>query len=318
VGGAVITADRNIVAVGRPHIGSQVTSYSGFGSGSVSMYVPMLFKGAFGGTYNAALYVQNTDSLHDAAFRIDYYDSTGQLTCSVSDETLLPLASKGYWMPAVDCLPVGWVGGAVITADKNIVALGRPHIGSQVTTYNGFGAGQTSLRVPMLFKGAFGGSYNAALYIQNTDMSESASIRINYYDANGDLTCFVDDSLSALASKGYWLPSVDCLPVGWVGGAVITSDRNIVSVGRPHVGEEVATYGGFTSGSTNLYLPMLFRNAFGGAYNAAFYVQNTDVNPANMTFEFFDTVGNLSCLKDTTIPAGATVGYWLPTMTCSP
>jgi hypothetical protein len=319
VGGAVITADKEIVAVGRPHIGSQVTSYGGFGAGNARMYVPMLFKGAFGGTYNAALYVQNTDSLDSATFSIDYYDSTGQLTCSVSGETLAPLASKGYWLPSVGCLPAGWVGGAMITADKDVVAIGRPHIGAQVTTYNGFSGGAASLRVPMLFKGAFGGSYNAALYVQNTDVSQDANIRINFYDTSGNLTCYVEDSLAAQASKGYWLPSVGCLPAGWVGGAVVTSDREIVSVGRPHVGAEVATYGGFTSGSTSLYLPMLFRNAFGGGYNAAFYVQNTDeVDAANVTFKLYDTAGNLSCLTSTSIPAGATVGYWLPNLTCTP
>jgi hypothetical protein len=319
VGGAVITADKEIVAVGRPHIGSQVTSYGGFGAGNARMYVPMLFKGAFGGTYNAALYVQNTDSLDSATFSIDYYDSTGQLTCSVSGETLAPLASKGYWLPSVGCLPAGWVGGAMITADKDVVAIGRPHIGAQVTTYNGFSGGAASLRVPMLFKGAFGGSYNAALYVQNTDVSQDANIRINFYDTSGNLTCYVEDSLAAQASKGYWLPSVGCLPAGWVGGAVVTSDREIVSVGRPHVGAEVATYGGFMSGSTSLYLPMLFRNAFGGGYNAAFYVQNTDeVDAANVTFKLYDTAGNLSCLTSTSIPAGATVGYWLPNLTCTP
>jgi hypothetical protein len=37
-----------------------------------------------------------------------------------------------------------------------------------------------------------------------------------------------------------------------------------------------------------------------------------------VTFKFYDTLGNLSCLKQASIPAGATVGYWLPTLTCTP
>jgi hypothetical protein len=320
VGGAVVTSDQPVVAVGRPHIGSQVTTYAGFGSGSPGMYVPMLFKTAFGGGYNAALYIQNTDASLDATVDIAFYDSTGSLTCSLTGETIAPRATKGYWMPSVACLPAGWVGGAVITANRDIVAVGRPHIGSQVTTYNGFSSGSASLRVPMLFKGAFGGTYNAALYIQNTDPALDATVEIAFYDSNGSLTCsLTGETIAARATKGYWLPGIACLPGGWVGGAVISANRNVVAVGRPHVGAEVATYGGFGSGSTEMYLPMLFKDAFGGSYDSAVYVQNTSGgSPANVTFKFYDTVGNLSCLKAASIPAGATVGYWLPSLTCTP
>ncbi len=319
VGGAVITANVDILAVGRPHIGSQVTSYGGFPEGSSNMYVPMLFKNAFGGTYNAALYIQNT-SAETASLAISYYDADGQLTCSITDETIPPLANKGYWMPSVDCLPSGWVGGAIITTDKAIVAIGRPHIGQQVTTYNGFGTGSVNLRVPMLFKGAFGGTYNAALYIQNTHPTLDAAVTIGFYDSNGSLTCEIaNQNLPSQASKGYWLPALACLPPGWVGGAVIAADRDIVAVGRPHIGAEVATYGGFTGGSIAYYLPMMFRSAFGGSYNAAFYIQNTDdVNAANVTLQFFDIAGASSCSQMVNIPAGATSGYWLPTLACAP
>ncbi len=319
VGGAVITANEEIIVVGRPHIGSQVTSYGGFREGSDTMYVPMLFKSAFGGSYNAALYIQNT-SIDTANLTISYYDSDGQLTCSVTDENLPPLASKGYWMPLVDCLPPGWVGGAIITTDETIVAIGRPHIGQQITTYNGFSRGNTSLRVPMLFKSAFDGNYNAALYIQNTHSSLDAAVTIGFYDSNGNLTCEITgEILASQASKGYWLPTLSCLPSGWVGGALITTDREIVAVGRPHIGAEVATYGGFTNDSNTYYLPMLFRGAFGGSYNTAFYIQNTDeTNPLNANLQFFDTAGNLSCSLTVNIPAGATNGYWLPSLACTP
>jgi hypothetical protein len=201
------------------------------------------------------------------------------------------------------------------------VAVGRPHIGAQVTTYNGFSGGQTGLRAPMLFKNAFaGGTYNAALYIQNTDPGLSATVNIDFYDSNGSLTCsLTGETIAALATQGYWTPAIACLPPGWVGGAVITANQNVVAVGRPHVGAEVATYGGFTAGSTGIYLPMLFKDAFGGGYDSAFYVQNTSgSSPANVTFKFYDTLGNLSCLKQASIPAGATVGYWLPSLTCTP
>jgi len=213
VGGVVVTSDQPIVAVGRPHIGTQVTTYTGFPAGSLSSYVPMLFKGAFG-SYDSAYYVQNVHESNTANITIKYYDSNGVLNCTKTD-TIAPLASKGYWVPAATCdsgsLPAGWVGGVVVTSDQPIVAVGRPHIGTQVTTYNGFSAGSLNSYLPMLFKSAFGGTYNAAFYVQNTEAT-SASVTLKFYDANGVLTCTRNDTIPALATLGYWVPSVTCNP----------------------------------------------------------------------------------------------------------
>lgn len=315
VGGVVITSDQNIVAVGRPHIGDEVTTYNGFASGSPTLYVPMLFKRAFG-SYDSALYIQNVDSVNTASITIKFYDNSGNLSCTKND-TISPLSSKGYWLPHETCLPVGWVGGVVVTSNRNIVAVGRPHIGTQITTYSGFTAGGLSMHVPMLFKQAFG-TYNSALYVQNIDAANTATITIKYYDNSGVLRCTKNDTIAPLASKGYWVPSESCLPVGWVGSAVVTSNRNIVSVGRPHLGSEVLTYDGFASGSLSSYVPMLFNNIW-GVYNAAFYLQNLDaVNSATVTIKFYDTSGNLSCTRQDDIPALASYGYWVPTVTCMP
>jgi len=203
----------------------------------------MLFKDAFGGSYDAALYVQNVNSSNPASVTMKYYDDKGNLTCTQTD-SIPALASHGYWLPGISCLGSSWVGGVVITSDQPIVTVGRPHIGAEVTTYNGFANGSLKASVPMLFKAAFGGSYNAALYIQNVNSSTSAAVTMKYYDDKGNLTCTQTDSIPALASHGYWLPSTTCLGSSWVGGVVVTSDQPIVAVGRPHVGDQVATYQG--------------------------------------------------------------------------
>jgi len=325
VGGVVVSSDQPIVAVGRPHVGAEVMTYDGFTGGNLSTYIPMLFKGAFGGSYNAAFYVQNVHASNTANITIKYYDSNGVLNCTKAD-TIAALASKGYWVPSASCdtgsLPAGWVGGVVVSSDQPIVGVGRPHIGSQVTTYNGFTGGGTGSYVPMLFKGSFGGSYDSAFYIQNTHESNTANITIKYYDSSGALNCTKADTIAPLASKGYWVPSVTCdsgsLPAGWVGGVVVSSDQPIVGVGRPHIGTQVTTYNGFTGGSLNAYVPMLFKAAFGGTYNAAFYVQNLENSAASVTLKFYDSNGDLSCTRTDTIPALSTLGYWVPSVSCDP
>lgn len=321
-GAVVVTSDKNIVAVGRPHIDGQVTTYNGFSAGSTTMYVPMLFKDAFGGDYDSALYVQNVTT-NPANITIRYYNNSGGLDCTKTD-TISQLSSKGYWLPTVTCntgsLPVGWVGGVVVTSDQDIVAVGRPHIGTQVTTYSGFSDGGLSMSVPMLFKGTFG-SYDSALYVQNIGPS-TANITIKFYDANGDLTCTKQDTVAVLASKGYWIPTITCntgsLPAGWSGNAVVTSNQNIIAVGRPHLGTEVMTYNGSTSGDLINYIPMLFNNAF-GSYNSSFYIQNLDpTNLALVTVKFYDASGNLSCTREDAIHPLASRGYWVPSVTCNP
>jgi hypothetical protein len=300
-------------------------TYDSFSSGSLASYVPMLFKGAFGGTYNAAFYVQNVDPSNTANITIKYYDSTGALSCTKAD-TIASFASKGYWIPAATCdtgsLPAGWVGGVLVTSDQPIVTVGRPHIGTQITTYNGFSSGTTSTYVPMLFKGAFGGTYDAAFYLQNVHDTNTANITLKYYDSAGTLNCTKADTIAPLASKGYWVPAATCdtgsLPAGWVGGVVVTSDQPIVGVGRPHISGQVTTYNGFTSGSLNTYLPMLFKDAFGGSYDSAFYVQNTEASAASVTIKFYDSTGALTCTRNDSIPALSTLGLWVPSLTCSP
>ena len=317
VGGVKVESNRNIVAVGRPHIGGEVTSYDGFSAGSPNAYVPMLFKDAFGGSYDSALYIQNVDPSNTANITIHFYDSSGNETYSMND-AISPLASKGYWLPSIAGLGASWVGGVKVESDRNIVAVGRPHVGAQVMTYNGFTSGSMTAYVPMLFKDAFGGSYDAALYVQNLDLANSADITIKYYDTSGNLVHTANDTIAALASKGYWLPGISQLPVGWVGSAVITANRQIVAVSRPHVGSEVMTYQGSTVTGANNYLSMLFNKAFGN-YNSAVYLQNTSSSlTANITLRFYDTSGNLTCTKTDSLLPNATGSYWLPTISGCP
>lgn len=325
VGSVSITSNRNIVAVGRPHIGSEVASYNGFTSGSTTTYIPMLFKNAFGGAYDAALYIQNVSDINNASITIQYYDNTGNLNCTKND-TISPLASKGYWLPTTGCdagsLPSGWAGGVKITSTQPIVAVGRPHIGSEVMTYSGFTTGYTTAYIPMLFNGAFGGSYNAAFYVQNIGNS-SATYTIQYYDSTGALNCTkTGETLAQYASRGYWVPASTCdsgsLPNGWVGGVRITSDQPIVTVGRPHIDSQITTYGGSGNGFTMQVLPMLFKGAFGGTYNSAFYVQNTSSDTGEMNFNYYDTNGVSVCQKThVSIPPKASLGVWVPAATCS-
>ncbi|MCB9112670.1 MAG: hypothetical protein H6634_15605 [Anaerolineales bacterium] len=318
-GTVVVTSNKNILTVGRPHLGSQIVSYDGYPSGSLTAYLPMLFDSAWG-TYNAEFYIQNVDNTNTANFTINFYDIDGNHTCSFGD-SLAKLASKNYSLASINCstgsLNPGWVGGAIIESDHNVVAVGRPIIGTQEMTYNSFQNGSTTIYVPMLFKNIWG--YNSALYIQNVDPSNTATFTLDFYDKNGDHTCSMPSQQRApLAAKGYWLPAVTCVPDGWAGGVVITSDYPLVALGRIHAGDEITTYSGIIETSATTYVPMLFRTAFGGDYNTALYIQNVDANTSDITIDFYSSAGTHTCTMNQTLSSFAAWGYWLPSATCVP
>lgn len=96
----------------------------------------MLFKNAWG-SYNSEFYLQNLSVNSTANAPIKFYDIDGNLKLNLND-TLAKLSSKTYSVTGQDCLSNGWVGGVVIDLDYNIVAAGRPIVGSQTMTYNSF------------------------------------------------------------------------------------------------------------------------------------------------------------------------------------
>ena len=91
---------------------------------------------------------------------------------------------------------------------------------------------------------------------------------------------------------------------------MVTSNVDIVAIGRPHIGAQVTTYNGFTAGSLSSYLPMLFKDAFGGSYDSAFYIQNTEATAATVITKFYDNTGALTCTRSDTLAAFSTLSLW--------
>ncbi len=318
-GTATVISDEPIVTIGRPHIGNpqQISAYAGFGNGANTAYLPMLFKRAFGGSYSSAFYVQNASASATATFDITYYNLDGSVACTVNDN-LAQGSSEGYWVPAETCLTEGWVGGAVITSDNPIAVVGRPHVGSEVMSYNALQSGGTTTHLPMLFRAAFGGTYNAAIYIQNTS-NAAATFSMSFYSEPGALTCtMTGQTIAAHGIKNYWLPTQTCVPAGWSGGVTITSDQNVVALARTHVGAQISTYASFNAAGTQAYVPMLFRRAFADNYASAVYIQNVTDSPATVTISYRQNDGTETCSDTLNLPARAAERIWMPTESCTP
>jgi hypothetical protein len=76
-----------------------------------------------------------------------------------------------------------------------------------------------------------------------------------------------------------------------VDGAVITSNMDIVAIGRSRIGAQVLTYNGFTSGSLSSSLPMLFKDAFSNGFcdSVSIFVTLRKLSsPSSMTTQGLD------------------------------
>ena len=332
-GNAVITADQPIVAIPRPHMNKEIMAYNGLNEGSKTVYLPMLFNGIWG--YTSTFTLQNAGET-SATYNIIFKDAdNGSTSCVINGETLIRHLSKTYDMTKIGTcdigsIPNGWVGSATITSDEPLVAVVNPHIeGSDVVSYNGFTGGADVAYLPMLFRGIWG--YESAFYVQNLDNTQDANITIELYDALGNFTCSYQDTtpIAPNVTRGYWLGSIkapQCVggagfpAEGWAGSAVVktgTGSSEIVAIGRPHMGKEVAAYNGFTQGSTTNYLPMLFRGMWG--YQSAFYIQNISDDEIDIEINFYDVNGDFTCsyADPAALEENATRGYWLSSLNCN-
>ena len=101
------------------------------------------------------------------------------------------------------------------------------------------------------------------------------TVTVNTGNGNGTLRLDIPDTATITDTSGDFLSGLPFitgevytvdksipLPSPWIGGISVTSDKNIVAVGRPHIGSEIASYDGFSAGALTAYVPMLFKNAF--------------------------------------------------------
>lgn len=134
--------------------------------------------------------------------------------------------------------------------------------------------------------------YNAGFQVQNLDASNPAAIQIIYYNQNGTIAATVSDTVPAGGSNTYF--PLSAVSDGFNGSVVISSDREIRAIANI-LGNGTsfgASYGGFTSGATTVYAPLLMKENSG--FNTWFNVQNAGSSATTVNVTYSDGVTN-SC-----------------------
>ncbi len=119
-------------------------------------------------------------------------------------------------------------------------------------------------------------SYTSCFQLQNLE-STTASVTIQYYaQGNGTPVASPSDTINGNSSKTYC--PLSAVSSGFNGSVVVQSTTPLAAItnvsGNSSFGTYNASYSGFTGGSSQAFLPLLFKGNFG--YNTFFNVQNVD------------------------------------------
>jgi hypothetical protein len=158
-------------------------------------------------------------------------------------------------------------------------------------SYNGFNQSDagTSFFVPSVYKG-YVGLYTSSIVVQNADTANPASVTIEYRDASGNVSATDQATIPANAARTFDQANTGALPAGFVGSAVVRSDRNvgaIFNVSDP-VNKQFSSSNGFKDGSSIAYLPVVYNNYSAAGWVTSFLVQNLDTAEADIEVTYSD------------------------------
>ena len=258
----------------------------------VVLAIPLTASGQ-GITYNAGFQVQNLDTSNDATIQITFYNQDGSVANTV-DDTIPAGGSKTYF--PLDAVSDGFNGSVVISSDRDIRAIANV-LGNGLdygASYGGFTAGATTVYVPLLMRENSG--YNTWFNVQNTGTS-ATTVNITYSDGvtasctnlQPGAACTLDQSTEAHAS-------------GWVGSAVVTATEPIAITVMEVGPTTLFAYSGFTSGSTDVAMPLI--NANNAGYVTGVQIMNLGSTDTEVTVSYTPSLQGTACTETKTIPAG--------------
>jgi len=220
IGTGAIAAIVNIYGKG----GSEGTlfSYNAFSAGSTTAYAPVIMNNAWG--YTTALVVQNMGT-STANVTITYSDAG---TVSDWSGTIAPGSAESFYSgdPALN-IPAGQLLGAKVTSDQPVaVIVNEQTTYNRAGTYNGFAAGSTTARAPVVMNNL--ARWNSSVTCQNIGTGP-ATMTISYAGVSGTFDPQGGNPVAADDVGLFYQPDHITTP-DWIGSATITSDQPIVCV----------------------------------------------------------------------------------------
>ena len=222
-GSAVINSStENVIVVDNqsvPTLGN-TQSYSGFSSGSSTLYVPALYNSYYG--WAASLNIRKL-AAGSTAVTVTYSDA-GSSTCNLTDSNpgcslYMPSAhpGKGYFGATITTSPSMEIVAAVDSATTN----------SQAQTYSAINPSEATNKVgaPSVMKYYY--NWVSSYTCQNVgSVSTSLNIEYDRYSSNSYNT----EILAPGKTKEIYVPAEKFLPYGYQGGLTVTANESTAKI----------------------------------------------------------------------------------------
>jgi hypothetical protein len=261
------------------------------------------------GIFNSSLTLQNPAGT-DVIAAVNFVAGNG--TPALANPLSVTVPGNGsalVYVPNVPSLADGRYSAVVDSTAPlyliaNLVSTGP----TTSASYNGFSAADagTSFYVPSVYKN-YVNLYTSTITVQNADPTTAATVTVVYKDGNGNEAAREQGTIAPNAALTFDQGNTSALPAGFVGSAIVTSDRAVgatFAVSDP-INQQFSSSNGFKDGATIAYLPVVYNDYSTDLWITSFLVQNVDAADATVQVTYSD--GRTS---SATIKPGASKLYY--------
>lgn len=240
------------------------------------------------GPFTVGFQVQNLSSTQ-ANISIQYVNGDGT-TAATQNDTIPAGGSKTYFQTTM-AAPVGFQGSVVISSDQPVAAIGNI-VRSNFRAggaYNGFSAGSTNLRLPIIQKN--NSNINSFITIQNAGTTD-ATVNVAYTPSSVGTAATDTGVVKPGAAITFRQDTKTQLGTTFIGSATVTSNVPVVAVVNQESNGTItnsttgglSTYDSFAAGSATVLLPLLMANNSG--FITGVGIQNAGTTVTNITLTF--------------------------------
>ena len=256
------------------------------------------------GGWASGIACQNLDTGAAAIVTLTFYRQDG--TSAIVYNANIPAGGSQNWLTtsavSMPGFPAGFIGSGVISSTTSLACnLNTQSTGTgtktspyRMGTASGFSDAQSGpvMYIPQVNKNASG--FSSYVAVQNT-ANAAVNVNVDYYDGNGNAVAAAHEtaSIPALSSHVFYQADNAGLPVGFNGGAKVTSVDGVTKLAAlvasyagstSYTTSQFQSYNGFASGAAGLYLPRLVRKLVGN--NSGIAIQNVGTVATSVTIHF--------------------------------
>jgi hypothetical protein len=274
-----------------------------------------------GGTWVSGVTVANLDST-EATVSIAFYNQNGSVALNFDGGKIAGNAAKTWYLPShITALASGFVGSAVVSADKQIAAIVNTQLPSgsnpgRLGASTGVGTPVATVYATQVEKNYYG--WNSYCSVQNTGAT-AFSVNAFYYDSTGAQSGSARTQSIPAYSSFIFDQGVDSVLPNGVYSAKFVGDAthllavvcNFYNAGLDTTaGSDMQfhSYNGMGTGGTTLYLPRVVKDYYN--YQSGLKIQNIGTEALTVTVSY-NIGGGTYTQNSTSIGPGQSWGPYM-------